>query len=303
MKHSSTNTSEEQKEVRRADAKKTIEEATKALLKELQAGRSTLLVEFLNFAAQFHHYSYANQQIIKAAARRRDVQASHVASFAAWQAIGTKRHGKTYNVAKGERAIWIWAPAFHKAEEGKMVKRGNKEVPDEAYTYFVLVPVFADYQIDQSAEQPPLDAFWKPLSDDGQAVQFYRVLVDVATAQGFTCEEESRPDQVQGYNEGTLIVVKASMDATSKVNTFIHEWTHGMLEHGKSQLSKQERELEAESVAYIVARHFGITNPFSVAYLQMYGQDEKSLTTRLDSIRKAAHTIIDQVEKALLCEE
>ncbi len=184
-----------------------------------------------------------------------------------------------------------------------MVRRGNKEVLDEDYTYFVLCPVFADYQIDQSEGQPPMDAFWKPLSDDDEARHLYNVLKEVATAEGFTCEEEARTDQVQGYNQGRLIIVKQTLDATSKVNTFIHEFTHGMLEHGKSELSKQERELEAESVAFIVAHHFGITNPFSVGYLQMYGADKQALTARLDSICKAAHTIIEKVEKALQVEQ
>ena len=292
-------TTQRTKDARRADAKQTIEQATTDLLDEIQAGRSTLLVEFLTFAAQFHKYSWANQAIIAAHGRKRGLHASHVASFAAWQKIGQERHGKPYNVAKGEHAIWIWAPAFHKAEEGKMIRRNGKEVADEDYTYFILCPTFADYQIDQSEGQPPMDAFWKPLSDDDEARHLYSVLVDVATAEGFTCEEEARTDQVQGYNQGKLIVVKSSLDATSKTNVFIHELTHAMLHHGKSELSLQERELEAESVAFIVAHHFGIENPFSVAYLQMYGADKQTLSARLDSICKAAHTIIEKVEKAL----
>ena len=52
MRHFTSKVKEEQKEARRKDAQTTIDESTKALLEQLQAGRSELLVQFLDFCAE-----------------------------------------------------------------------------------------------------------------------------------------------------------------------------------------------------------------------------------------------------------
>jgi len=299
MKNYTSASQEEQKEARRKDAQQTIDNATKALLEQVQSGKSELLLHFLDFCARFHHYSYSNQQIIKAHGRRRDLSAVFVASYQRWQEIGKERYGQPFQVAKGERAIWIWAPAFHKAAEGKMVRRYGKEVPDEDYTYFILVPVFADYQIDQSEGQPSLDPFFHDLQPHTDTAEVYVALIEVART-AFKVYEEDRPDLVRGYYNPTndAIAIKKSLDSTSKVLVLAHEYTHALL-HKNTTLGQKERECEAEAVAYIVGCHFGIESPFSAGYLQMYGNDGKSLKAQLERIQKTAHSIIDNVEAAM----
>ena len=298
MKKYNNASQEEQKEARRKDAQQTIDESTKALLEQLQTGKSELLVQFLDFCAKFHHYSYANQQIIKAHGKRRDLYAVFVASYLRWQEVGKQRYGQPFQVKKGEHAIWIWAPSFHKAEEGKMVKRGNKEVPDESYTYFVLVPVFADYQIEQGEGQPSLDPFFHELQPQADTAEVYATLVQIASTD-FTVQEVERADTVRGYyDRERTIAVASHLDITSKVLVLAHEYAHALL-HKNTELGLKERECEAEATAYIVASHFGIESPFSAGYLQMYGNDAKSLKAQLERIQKCAHSIIEKIEHAM----
>src|SRR5947208_2152447 len=100
---------QDERDARRADAKKAVDDGVKALLEEIQAGKTERLVQWFDFCAQFHRYSAANQHLIAEQAHRRGVRASHVASYAAWQELGKQRHGKPYQVKKGEKAIFIWA--------------------------------------------------------------------------------------------------------------------------------------------------------------------------------------------------
>jgi hypothetical protein len=73
---------------------------------ELQAGKSERLLQYLDFAARFHHYSRANQFLIV----RQRPDATRVASYKKWQELG-------YQVAKGETGIWILAPSIKKQKD------------------------------------------------------------------------------------------------------------------------------------------------------------------------------------------
>lgn len=285
-------TKQETKDARRADAKKSVEQATADLLEEIKAGKTERLQQFLDFAARFHKYSYANQHIIATHARRRDLQSTFVASYQGWQELGKQKHGQPYQVRKGETAIWIWAPRPYKAV--------NKQTEEEEQRLgFILVPVFADYQIDQSEGQPPLDPFFHALPDDDEVNVLYERLSQIAKDEGFTVQEEARPDRVRGYfDRDKTIAVADSLDTTSKFLVLIHEYAHALL-HKNTELGMRDRECEAEATAYTVAKHFSITSPFTAEYLMMYGNDEKTLTARLESIRQVAHQIIDKLEKAL----
>src|SRR5262245_58828582 len=92
---------------------------------ELQAGKSERLLQYLDFAARFHHYSRANQFLI--VHQRPD--ATRVASYKKWQEEG-------YQVAKGETGIRILAPSFK--------KQTNEETGEEECVVrsFIAVSVF-----------------------------------------------------------------------------------------------------------------------------------------------------------------
>jgi hypothetical protein len=298
-KHRATTKKQDERDERRSQAKQTIDDSVKALLEELRAGKTEHLIQWMQYCAQFHRYSVINQHLIEGQCRRRGLHASHVASYNAWQTLGNKRYGKPYQVRRSEKALFIWAPRpFVKTE----VNKQTKEEEEHAYTGFVLVPVFADFQIAQGTdetgyEHPPLEGFFTPQPSSEEAAHLYETLRTIATDEGFICQEQDRLDMLQGFSQGKVIVVKASLDATSKFCTFVHEYTHGCL-HQHTGLGKRDVELEAESVAYIVASAFGIRNPFSSDYLLGYGNDEKSLLARLESIRKTGHEIIAKIEQA-----
>lgn len=281
---------------RRAQATNTVDAGMKALVEEIQAGKSDRYVAWLRFAAQFHRYSTANQWLIMEQCRERDIHASHIASYRAWQELG-------FQVRRGEKALYIWAPRPYSKE---VENEKTHEVEVKSGTGFVLVPVFDASQIAQGVDetgQPykTLPHFFTPLPESAQAAHLYEVAVQVAEAEGFTCQQEARSDGIQGWSHKKIITVKSGRDSLSTFNTFLHEYAHGLLHWDGIERTRQQKEGEAESVAYIVAAHFGLHNPFSSDYLISWENDEKSLLAYMDRIRATAHAIIEKMEAAL-CE-
>ena len=73
----------------------------------------------------------------------------------------------------------------------------------------------------------------------------------------------------------------------------MHEFAHELLEHKANHetTTKQQRELEAESVAYAVLAHFRMKLP-SEFYLSSYGITSEMLTAALQTISTTTKRII-----------
>jgi hypothetical protein len=263
------------------------------LVHELSQGKSDHLLQYLNFAAQFHHYSRANQMLIL----MQMPTATHVASYKRWQELG-------FQVAKGETGIRILAPSIRKAKKEKIESAETEELdqpspeePDKTVVRFVAVSVLDQSQL--TPEKRPL-AFFTPL--EGDADSLYQHLVSAATEDGFTVVESPDTGGAEGFSRRRLIVTRTGLPSVNRALTTIHEYTHGLLHQNvhtlglRRDVTKEIKECHAEAVSYIVAKHFGIANPFSSDYLLQWGTTPETLRTELDSVVAAASHIIHQVE-------
>ena len=85
--------------------------------------------------------------------------------------------------------------------------------------------------------------------------------------------------------------------AKTLAHELAREALHGPADRGS--LTRSIAELEAESVAYVVCRHFGLDSEVrSAAHITLWNGDSKSLKASLDRIGKTARAIIDDVETA-----
>jgi hypothetical protein len=69
-----------------------------------------------------------------------------------------------------------------------------------------------------------------------------------------------------------------------------------MLHHG-SDLPTGIKELEAEAVAFVVCRHFGLQSICSANYVALYGADSQMIMEHLERIRVTAMEIISFIER------
>ena len=249
---------------------------------------------FLQTMSKFNNYSLNNLFLI--VAQKKD--ASAVASFNAWKKLG--RH-----VQKGQKALKIWAPyqVTRKDEKGQPVldKKGQ-EVKD---TRFRLVPVF-DVSQTEGKELP------KPVYElEGTHQDYanlYRAAKETAAAKGVLLEISKEPKEEHGYYSPAenKIVIRAGMSERETLSTIFHEMAHADLHNPKAlegqKLTRKNKELQAESVAYVVANHYGLdTSSYSFGYLANWSNEPDNLAdleAQLSIVQKEAADLIKRLDTA-----
>ena len=97
------------------------------------------------------------------------------------------------------------------------------------------------------------------------------------------------------------IHIKESLDDFHKLKTIIHELAHSMLHSNLDDgLDRRTKEVQAESVAYIVCRGLGLnTDDYSFGYVASWsrGKELKELKDSLNVINKTSQKILDFFQK------
>ena len=97
---------------------------------------------------------------------------------------------------------------------------------------------------------------------------------------------------IQGVSMGGKVI----LDPQAGTKTLIHEIAHELLHHVEHVLSNSTiRELEAESVAYVVAKHFGLNGLSSPNYNALHGATSDLIMQHLERIRNTAAEIINAI--------
>ena len=284
---------------------------TAALNQHLQEGikdyfDSDTYKNYLEGMAHFNHYSARNIQLIKAQLP----EATMVASFEEWK----KRNG---HVNKGEKALYVQAPVtvIKKDADGNPVI--NSETGEkETFTYFKPVPVFDISQISpQQGKQLNL-----PKSSEAIPAQLnkdyyqnvYRALRDISQKENGIPIRFRELEQFDGfYNpKANDITIKKGMTYEQTLSTLIHEMAHSELHNKKSlterfegKLTRSSKELQAESVAYVVSNHLGFdTSNDSFAYLASWSQEPdglENLKAQLEIVQEEASSLMNRIDKQL----
>ena len=284
----------------------------KEITDQLEAGIQDLFaseqyVTWLNTMSKFHDYSLNNTLLI--AMQKPD--ATLVAGYTAWQ----KQFGR--QVQKGEKAIRIIAPApyKHKVEMDKIDPVTQKPVLDEngntireeteiRRMTFKVTSVF-DVSQTEGRELPTLGV--AELSGD---VKDYGLFFEALKR---TCPVPIDFEDIEGGAKGYYhqverrIAIQMDMSQIQTIKTAIHEMTHQKLHaidpdkkvSDMPKLTRNGKEVEAESVAYTVCQHFGVdTSDYSFAYVAgwSHGKETPELKASLMTIRKAASEMIDEIE-------
>jgi antirestriction protein ArdC len=139
--------------MKRDEVRKVASEVFEKLIRDVEAGMSETLQQYLKAMGRFHRYSLGNAILIQL----QKSDATRVAGFRAWQKFG--RH-----VKKGEHGIAIMAPVVYRR---KVHQDGDRDVDDEMVTTFKTAYVF---DISQT-EGRPLPEFARAKGDPGVYVE------------------------------------------------------------------------------------------------------------------------------------
>ena len=283
---------------------------TKALAEHLKEGMKNYLdseqfKSFLDTMSKFHNYSLNNIHLLK----MQNPNVSQVASFNKWKTDFDR------TVKKGSKALKIWVPyqvktsiPVHQKEldftpaENEM---GEKEV---TVTRFKLGNVF-DVSQTEGKELP------KAINELTGDVKDYEDLYRAAKAVSMDNQipisfEEIKRESTNGYyspDENRIVISKGLKGQEQILKTIFHEMAHADLhrgsnaQYGDDQYRKQE--LQAESVAYVVANHFGFdTSSYSFGYLAIWAKDKngfEDMVEQLQVVQREAKSLIDRMDAKL----
>ena len=256
------------------------------LANETDAARqSELFRKYLKASAAFWDYSWHNQMLIW----KQKPDASFVGGFNTWLKCGRF-------VRKGEKGIAILAPMFFKdkSANGDETKR----------LWFKVVHVFDIAQTDGT----PLPELPSKSTGERGADMLTRLL-HFAASHGIAVRfvEQCCLNGAAGTSRGKEIEIRtAETDIATQAATLAHEIAHSLLHwdadghkittrEGK-EIGKQQRELEAEAVAYVVGSYFGIQSP-SDFYLATYRVTPAMLLEAVETIAKTVKTILDGCQR------
>ena len=273
-------------------------EKIKEALDRIETGLATIntdedWLKFLQFQSLFYHYSFGNTMLIY----MQNSQASYVMGYKAWNKLGRY-------VKKGEKGIAILAPCFKKVTtfkepEDKAVyndEAGEKE-EKRIIGGFRIAYVFDLSQTEGSDEQLPV--LVKGLAGNGEQEKeiYEKIRAYISTKQPI--EEVTGTASKGSYSiETGIIRVRSDMDYVQKIKTIIHEYAHciDFSLHPDKEISRNKRELVAESVAFVVSLRLGIdTSSYSIGYLKTWLKDRGELKEIANSVQEIASAIINEL--------
>ncbi len=260
---------------------------------------------YLNTMAKFHNYSINNTLLIN----QQMPEATLVAGFNAW-ANNFDRH-----VKKGEKGIKIIAPAPYTIKKEQPVvdpKTGeavrNFDGTPKTTEVEVKVPAFkvtTVFDISQTygKELPTLGVSELNEGVD-KAKDFIESLKRISPVPIEFGETSGESKGFYNVNDKS-ITIKEGMSDAQTIKTMVHEISHAKLhdpeimkENDESK-SRGTKEMEAESVAYIVCQHFGIdTSDYSFGYIAGWseGKEMGELKESMNTIRETSSEMINRIE-------
>ena len=206
-----------------------------------------IMGSFMQKNKQFHDYTLhnlllADQQLYNRTGERIEL----LAPYKRWAKINR-------NVKKGEKALYILAPIKKKIgidDEDKSIYK----------TWFKRVPVF---DISQTEGEP----YNVDYTENKLELSFD----EIKSRTDIPIELISENIR-QGKTDGKIIWISENLSDTQKICTLFHEMAHYLLHFGedRKKLRHDVKELEAESVCYMISSALKIKNDESSAYIKLW---------------------------------
>lgn len=277
-------------------------EKVQKLTDQLETGITELFnseryAAYLSTMAKFHRYSFGNILLILLQCPG----ASQVAGYGDWK----KNFGR--QVKRGEHGITILAPCpYRRREEVEETAPDGSTATTIQLVQRVGFRTVTVFDVSQT-EGKPLPELVHKLT--GGVVDYERITEAISHLSPYPISIEAFPGAAFGCCNFAerRILVQPDMSQVQTIKTMIHEVSHAKLHAPKEGAAPEEnrseqrssREVEAESVAYVVCQHFGIdTSDYSFGYVAGWsrGKDLTQLRASLERIRDTAAELIDSID-------
>ena len=286
---------------------KRIDEGVKAVF------QSEKYKEYLKFASKFTDYSARNTILIN----MQKPEATLVAAYGKWKQLGRQ-------VERGQTGIEILAPVTYKTNQVLETERpavdefGNQlynpdgtekmETVEKPMTGLAFKKVYVFDVSQTSGKEPPEPV--TELTGDIDSARKEAVFAALKKVTGIDIQFKDIQGGAKRYYSSTKneIVIKSGMSDAQTLKTAFHEAAHNLLHDPAKDIvtnksPRNEKEVQAESVAFMVAERFGLdTSEYSFPYIASWsdGKQVEQLKNALEEIHQAAKKISYEIESELL---
>ena len=243
--------------------------------------------------------------------------ATLVAAYGKWKQLGRQ-------VERGQTGIEILAPVAYKTNQVLETERpavdefGNQlynpdgtekmETVEKPMTGLAFKKVYV-FDVSQTSGKELPDPVIE-LTGDIDSARKEAVFAALKKVTGIDIEFKDIKGGAKGYYSATNneIVIKSGMSDAQTLKTAFHEAAHNLLHDPAKDIvtnksPRNEKEVQAESVAFMVAERFGIdTSEYSFPYIASWsdGKQLEHLKSALQEIQEAAKKISSEIESELL---
>lgn len=272
-----------------------------AALNRIEEGLATINTDedwlnYLSFQSKFYNYSFRNAMLIYA----QNPEASYVKGYRAWNELGRY-------VKKGAKGLAILAPCFKKVEDFKEPENKSEyqdsegeKVTKKVISGFRITYVFDIADMDGSDEYLPV--LVKGLAGNSeQEKEIYEKLKAFISTEHPVQEVTGTASKGSFNLETGIISVRSDVEYLQKIKTILHEYAHAIdfAMHPEEDISRNRRELIAESVAFVVSMRLGLdTSRYSVGYIKSWLKDKDELKIVADTVQKVAAKIINNLAES-----
>lgn len=247
--------------------------------------------DLLKTMSKFHNYSAQNCLLILA----QQPDASFVAGFDSW-----KRNFHRY-VKKDSKSIMIKSPCKYTQK--------NEDGTEEERLGFKASYVFDISCTAQISGKPVVQIGVENLQ--GSVQNYSDFLLCLTSCAEIPIEYQKLKGKANGcYTEDTEphIIIDSSLSELQTIKTLIHEIAHSRLHSSKSteksekKKTRDQRELEAESVAFIVCSYFNLdTSDYSFPYILSWSSERfrEILKDSMSDIQKVSSYIIEKTTESM----
>lgn len=246
--------------------------------------------DLLKTMSKFHNYSAQNCVLIAS----QNPSASFVAGFDSW-----KRNFHRY-VKKDSHAIMIKSPCKY------VVKNDTGE--EQERLGFKASYVFDIEDTAQIQGKPVVQIGVDNLQ--GSVQNFSDMILCLTSCADIPVLYQKLKGKTNGmYTEQDnerKIIIDSSLSEIQTVKTLIHELAHSRLHSsvcdGEKKKTREQKELEAESVAYIVCSYFNLdTSDYSFPYILSWSAERfrEILKDSMSDIQKVSSYIIEKTTESM----
>lgn len=298
-----------------SDKKNILKARLASFIEELaNATDETVLSEkirkYLDFFSKFHNYSYHNRIMIYI--QRPD--ATRVASYRKWKE-------KNRQVKKGAKGISIFVPIIKNKEvtredDDNMIDNiefedgdeQNKEVKKSlvGYRIGVVFDISDTEATSPEGEVPDEPQWWGDNTPSETADELFGYVSEMAKDMGIKVTTEQAMRGERGYAAGDHINISSGVEGVGRLSTMIHEIAHELMhfrensifyQGEKLDLTKELMELQAESVSYVVLKHYDLPASHHPTYLALWRANKDVIEANLQVISKVSQFIITKIDE------